>query len=137
MDEHQQMQPPDYHRCLDTVFASPTACRELLERLAKTQEYDLRSKWSPWLGQEPPPHGPEVKRRVPAEVQLLMVEAQLAAERASHERLWRELYDLLGVPPMQESNAELVVHIQMLLDRLNNRIAELEHAIASTTDPEA
>lgn len=137
MDEHQQMRPPDYHRCLDTVFASPTACRELLERLAKTREHDLRSTWSPWLGQEPPPHGPEVKRRVPAEVQLLMVEAQLAAERASHERLWHELYDLLGVPPMQESKAELVVHIRMLLERVNNRIAELEEAIASKTDPEA
>ncbi|WP_413769011.1 hypothetical protein [Rhodococcus pyridinivorans] len=122
---------------LDTVFASPTACRELIERLAKTTEVDLRSKWSPWKGQEPPPHGPEVRRRVPAEVQLLMVEAQLAAERASDERLWRKLYDLLGVPPMQESNAELVVQIRMLLDRLNNRIAELEEAIAATTDPEA
>ncbi|UTM40115.1 hypothetical protein MX572_26060 (plasmid) [Rhodococcus pyridinivorans] len=137
MDKHQQMRPPDYHRCLDTVFTSPTACRELLERLAKTKERDLRWEWSPWLGQEPPPHGPEVKRPVPAEVQLLMVEAQLAAERASHERLWRELYDLLSVPPMQESNAELVVHIRMLLDRVNNRIAELEEAIASETDPEA
>ncbi|SUF08978.1 Uncharacterised protein [Rhodococcus gordoniae] len=136
MDEHLQMQPPDYHRCLDTVFASPTACRELLERLAKTQEYDLQSKWSPWLGQEPPPYGPEAKRRVPAEVQLLMVEAQLAAERASHERLWRELYDLLGVPPMQESNAELVIHIRMLLDRVNKRIAELEEAVAAKDGPD-
>ncbi|MCF8784313.1 hypothetical protein [Rhodococcus ruber] len=137
MPEHKQMQPPDYHRCLETVFASPTACRELLERLARTREIDLRSKWSPWQGQEPPPHGPEVKRQVPAEVQLLMVEAKLAGERASFRRLWRELYDLVGVSPMQESNAELVVHIRILLDRLHSRIAELEQAVASKTDPDA
>lgn len=137
MPEHKQMQPPDYHRCLETVFASPTACRELLERLARTREIDLRSKWSPWQGQEPPPHGPEVKRQVPAEVQLLMVEAKLAGERASFRRLWRELYDLVGVFPMQESNAELVVHIRILLDRLHSRIAELEQAVASKTDPDA
>jgi len=137
MDEHQQMQPPDYHRCLDTVFASPTACRELLERLAKTQEHDLRSKWSPWLGQEPPPHGPEVKRQVPAEVQLLMAEAALASQRAVHQRIWRELYDRLGVREMEKSNYELVLHIRGTLDRLNSRIAELEQAIVSETDPEA
>ncbi|MCX5044045.1 hypothetical protein OG921_12785 [Aldersonia sp. NBC_00410] len=137
MTEHKQMQPPDYHRCLDTVFASPTACRELLERLAKTGEVDLRSKWSPWQGQEPPPHGYEVKRQVPAGVQLLMVEAKLAGERASFNRLWRELYDLMGVAPMQESNAELIVNIGGTLDRLRCRIAELEEAVAAKDDPDA
>ncbi|ETT28372.1 hypothetical protein RAJCM14343_1691 [Rhodococcus aetherivorans] len=137
MPEHKQMQPPDYHRCLETVFASPTACRELLERLARTREIDLRSKWSPWRGQEPPPHGPEVKRQVPAEVQLLMVEAKLAGERASFRRLWRELYDLMGVPPMQESNVELIVHIRSTLDRLKSRVRELEEAVAAKDDPDA
>ncbi|NLE79098.1 MAG: hypothetical protein GX610_05850 [Rhodococcus sp.] len=135
MTDHTQMRPPDYHRCLDTVFASPTACRELLERLARTREVDLRQKWSPWRDQQPPPHGYEVTRQIPADVQLLMTEAQLAADRATFTRLWRELYDLLGVPPAQESNAELVVHIRTTLDRLTRRVAELEAAAADTTDP--
>ena len=136
MSEHQQMRPPDCHRCLDTVFASPVACRELLERLATTTEVNIRSKWSPWRGQEPPPHGPEVKRQVPAEVQLLMVEAQLASERASFNRLWRELYDRMGVAPMEMSNAELIVDIGMRMDRVNSRIAQLERTAPPHTDPD-
>lgn len=136
MSEHQQMRPPDYHRCLDTVFASPVACRELLERLATTTEVNIRSTWSPWRGQEPPPHGPEVKRQVPAEVQLLMVEAQLASERASFNRLWRELYDRMGVAPMEMSNAELIVDIGMRMDRVNSRIAQLERTAPPHTDPD-
>lgn len=136
MSEHQQMRPPDYHRCLDTVFASPVACRELLERLATTTEVNIRSKWSPWRGQEPPPHGPDVKRQVPAEVQLLMVEAQLASERASFNRLWRELYDRMGVAPMEMSNAELIVDIGMRMDRVNSRIAQLERTAPPHTDPD-
>ncbi|EOM76777.1 hypothetical protein Rrhod_1897 [Rhodococcus rhodnii LMG 5362] len=37
MSEHKQMQPPDYHRCLDTVFGSPSpaACREMHESNAE------------------------------------------------------------------------------------------------------
>jgi hypothetical protein len=131
-----QMQPPDYHRFLDTVFASPTACRELLERLAKTRERDLRREWSPWLGQEPPPYGYEVKRQVPAEVQLLMAEAVLASQRAGHQRIWRKLYDLLGIREMEKSNYELVLHIRATLDHLNNRITELEQAVAAKGGPD-
>ncbi|MGW4482119.1 hypothetical protein [Rhodococcus triatomae] len=64
--------------------------------------------------------------QVPPEVRLMMAEAALAGERAAEQRLWRELYDMMGVPPMQESNAELIFGIRMTLDRLRNRIAELE-----------
>ncbi len=55
MSEHKQMQPPpDYHRCLETVFSSPAACREILERLSKMTEAEVQSRWSPWVDQEPP-----------------------------------------------------------------------------------
>ncbi|UZF48500.1 hypothetical protein [Rhodococcus rhodochrous] len=137
MDEHQQMQPPADHSCLDTVFASPRACRQLIERLARTKERDLRVHWSPCPGQESPPYGYEVKRQVPAEVQLLKAETQLDTQRVIFNRLWRELYDLLGVREMETSNYELILYVRGTLDRLNSRIAELEQAIVSETDPEA
>lgn len=130
MSEHKQLQPPDYHRCMDTVFRSPTACRELLHRLANTTEADLRANWSPWKDQDPPPHGPKVKAQVRPEVQLMMTEAELAGERAMHRRLWGELHDLMGIPPMQESPAELIFSIRTRLERLGKRIVELEGTVA-------
>lgn len=131
MSEHKQLQPPDYHRCMDTVFRSPIACRELLHKLATTTEADLRSKWSPWKDQDPPPYGPKVKDQVPAEVRLLMAEAELAGERAVQRRLWGELHELMGTcGPIGTSTAELVFGIRMTLDRLNTRIAELEGTAA-------
>lgn len=127
MSEHKQLQPPDYHRCMDTVFRSPTACRELLHKLAKTSEADLRSKWSPWKDQDPPPYGPKVKDKVPAGVRLMMVEAELAGERGMQHRLWGELHELMGTcGPIGTSTAELIIGIRMTLNRLNARIAELE-----------
>jgi hypothetical protein len=133
MSEHKQLQPPDYHRCMDTVFRSPTACRELLHRLANTTESDLRAKWSPWKDQDPPPYGPKAKDQIPAEVRLLMAEAALAGERAGDQLLWRELYDLMGIPPMQESPAELIFWIRTRIERLEKRIAELEGTAADGT----
>ncbi len=134
MSEHKQLQPPDYHRCMETVFRSPTACRELLRRLSKMTETDLRSKWSPWKDQDPPPYGPKVKDQVPAEVRLLMAEAALAGESAMHRRLWGELHELMGTcGPIGTSTAELIVDIRMTLDRLRNRIAELEGTAADGT----
>ncbi|WP_161987386.1 hypothetical protein [Prescottella subtropica] len=38
----------------------------------------------------------------------------------------RELYDASGIPSIQESNAGLIVHIRMTIDRLRSRIAELQ-----------
>lgn len=130
MSEHRQLQPPDYHRCLDTVFSSPSACRELLLRLAQTTDADLRARWAPWRDQDSPPYGPKVKTQVRPEVQLMMAEATLAGERAAEERLWRELYDLMGIPPMQESNAELVFWIRTRIERLEKRVGELEQPAA-------
>lgn len=49
MSEHRQMQPPDYHRCLEIVFSSPAASREILERLSKMTEAEVQSRWSPWV----------------------------------------------------------------------------------------
>lgn len=126
MSDHKQMQPPDYHRCMDTVFSSPVACREFLHRLAAMTDVDVQSKWSPWKDQDPPPYGPQVKKLVPAEVQLVMAEAALAGERASQRRIWRELYDIMGIHPMQESNIELIFGIERTINRLKERIAELE-----------
>ncbi|MDZ7917432.1 MAG: hypothetical protein U5O16_37350 [Rhodococcus sp. (in: high G+C Gram-positive bacteria)] len=130
MSEHKQMVPPDYHRCLETVFSSPAACRELLERLAKTTDVEVQSQWSPWRGQQPPPYGPDVKKQVPAEVQLLMLESTYAGYRASQQRLWRELYDVMGIRPMQESTVELIWSVRVTIDRLENRIEQLERAEA-------
>lgn len=126
MSEHQQMVPPDYHRCLETVFSSPAACRELLERLAQTTDVEVQSQWSPWRGQQPPPYGPDVKKQVPAEVQLLMLESTYAGYRASQQWLWRELYDVMGIRPMQESTVELIGSVRMIIGRLKNRIEQLE-----------
>nr|ARX60060.1 hypothetical protein pVAPN1572_0243 [Prescottella equi] len=126
MSEHKQLQPPEYHRCMDTVFNSPAACREFLHRLAAMTDAEIQSKWSPWKDQDPPPYGPDVKKQVSAEVQLVMAEAALAGERASNRRIWRELYDVMGIHPMQESNIELIFGIGRTIDRLKRQIAELE-----------
>ncbi|MFZ2175459.1 MAG: hypothetical protein WAW17_15785, partial [Rhodococcus sp. (in: high G+C Gram-positive bacteria)] len=103
MLEHKQMQPPDYHRCLEQVLSSPVACRTLLERLSKMTEAEARSEWSPWWGQEPPPHGPEVKQQVPADVQLVTLQATFDAHRKSNMQLWQRLYDVMGTPRMEKS----------------------------------
>ena len=131
MSEHKQMVPPDYHRCLETVFSSPVACRELLERLAKATDVEVQSQWSSRRGQQPPPYGPDVRKQVRAEVQLLMLESTYACYRASERRLWRELYDVIGIRPMQESTVELIGSVRMTINRLKNRIEQLERAEAA------
>jgi hypothetical protein len=138
MSEHKQMQPPDFHRCMETVFRSPTACRELLLRLVKMTDAEIQSTWSPWKDQDPPPYGPVVKKKVPAEVQLVMAEATLAGERAMQRKLWGELHELMGsLGPIGTSTAELIVDIRITLDRLKNRIAQLEGTTSRHCTPEA
>lgn len=126
MSDHIQLQPPDYHRCLDTVFASPTACRALLQRLADMTEHDIHSRWSPWQGQEPPPHGPEVADQIPAEVRLAMVQAELDSYREIVNFQHRELAAVMDVPPMQLSYVELIVGVRGILADQRRRIVELE-----------
>ncbi|WP_137724151.1 hypothetical protein [Prescottella subtropica] len=130
MPEHAQMQPPDYHRCLETVFASPAGCRELLERLSAMTDAEIESRWSPWKDQEPPPYGPQVKRQVPVEVQLAMLQVAYDDYRestmTSTMMLWRRLSDIMGIPVMQESLTELVWSVGRRIERLEGRIAELE-----------
>ncbi|WP_415394329.1 hypothetical protein ACMTN4_00735 (plasmid) [Rhodococcus globerulus] len=67
-----------------------------------------------------------MKKQVPVEVQLLMLESTYAGYRASQQRLWRELYDVMGIRPMQESTVELIGSVCMIIGRLKNRIEQLE-----------
>ncbi|WP_169846760.1 hypothetical protein [Rhodococcus marinonascens] len=123
---------------METVFGSPTACRELLERLAKMTDAEVQSKWSPWKDQDPPPYGPEVKKQVPAEVQLVMAEATLSGERAMQRKLWGELHDLMDSGgPIGTSTAELIVGIRVTLDHLKKRIAQFEGTASHNGNPGA
>lgn len=135
MSEHKQMQPPDYHRCLETVFSSPAACREILERLSKMTEAKVQSRWSPWVDQEPPPFGSHVKDQVPAEVQLAALQVTYDSHRKSTMALWRQLSDIMGIPVMQESLVELIWSVRMTIERLNNRIEMLENAATQSGKP--
>jgi hypothetical protein len=126
MSEHKQMVPPDYHRCLDAILSSPAACRTVLETLAKMTEEQARSKWSPWHGQEPPPCGPDVRQKVPAEVQLVALQAAYDSHRKSTMALWRQLSDIMDIPVMQESLVELIWSVRMTIERLKSRIDDLE-----------
>lgn len=139
MSEHKQMQPPDYHRCLETVLSSPGACREFLERLSTITETDLQPRWSPWPGQEPPPYGPDVKKQVPAEIALAMLQATYDDYRKSTMALWRQLFDIMDIPVMQESLAELIGSVRMRIQRLEGRIQMLESTAAGAipSNPEA
>lgn len=127
MPEHKQMQPPDYHRCLEQVLSSPVACRSFLERLSRMTEAEARSEWSSWWGyEELPPHGPEVKKHVPAEVQLMALHATFDTYRKSEMQLWQRLYDVMGTPLMEKSVVELIESVRGTIARLMSRIAELE-----------
>ena len=130
MPEHQQMQPPDYHRCFDQVLSSPEACRTLLEQLSEMTEAQARSEWSPWRGQQPPPYGPDVAERVPAEVRLMALQATYDAHCEADMRMWRRLYDVMDTPIMEKSNVELIESVRMTIERLKNRIVELETGAA-------
>ena len=130
MPEHKQMQPPNYHRCLETVFSSPNACRELLDRLSSMTEAEVLSGWSPWRGQQSPLYGPGVKVLVPAEVQLVALQATYDSYRKSTMELWRKLSDIMDIPIMQNSLVELIWSVRMRVERLNSRIEILESASA-------
>ncbi|MEV0075814.1 hypothetical protein AB0H58_05310 [Nocardia neocaledoniensis] len=131
MSEHVQLQPPDYHRCLDTVFSSPAACRELLRRLMEMTEDDVRSRWSPWKGQEPPPYGERVGDQISAEVRRAMVQAEYDSCRELLDFQERELAAVVGVPVLQMSYVELIWSVRGTIRDLRHRIAELE---AGTTE---
>ncbi|MEU1981849.1 hypothetical protein [Nocardia sp. NPDC019395] len=128
MDDHPQIQPPDYHRCLDKVLASPEACHELLRTLSQMTDARARSPWSPWKGEEPPPHGAQVAEIVPAQVRLDALQATYDSYLESEQHVWRRLYDVMGVPPMQQSAVELIENVRRTIQRLNHRIAELEES---------
>lgn len=129
MSDHIQLQPPDYHRCLDTVFASPTACRALLQRLSDMTEHEIHSRWSPWKGQEPP-HGPRVADRIPAEVRQAMLQAEYDSCRELLDFQQRELADVVGIPPAQLSYVELIAGLRRTLTDQRDRIIELEAALS-------
>ncbi|MEV0059995.1 hypothetical protein [Nocardia sp. NPDC050718] len=129
MNDHVQMQPPDYHRCLETVFRSPVACHTLLQQLSEMTEDDIRSRWSPWLGQQPPPSGPQVEEQVPAEVRVAMLQAVADRYLALIERQHRELAAVLDIPVMQHSYVELIEAARRILASQRDRIAELEAAV--------
>ena len=130
MPEHKQMQPPNYHRCLETVFSFPDACRELLDRLSTMTEAEVQSRWSRWRGQQSRPYEPGVKDQIPAEVQLVALQAAYDSFRESTVELWRELSTIMDIPIMQNSLVELISSVRMRIERLNSRIEILESASA-------
>ncbi len=79
-----------------------------------------------WLGQELPPHGPEVKQQVPAEVQVLTLQATFDAHRKSNTQLWQRLYDVMETPMMEKSKVEIIESVRGTIERLRSRITELE-----------
>ncbi|QCB51315.1 hypothetical protein E5720_20610 [Rhodococcus sp. PAMC28707] len=95
-------------------------------------EAEVQSRWSPWRGQESPPYGPGVKDRVPAEVQLVALQANYDSYRESTMELWRDLSDIMDIPVMQESLVELIWCVRMRIERLNSRIEILESAGAQS-----
>lgn len=121
MPEHQQMQPPDYHRCLETILDSPSACHELLKQLSQA-----RSPLARWKEQEPPPYSTQVNEMVPAEVRLAALQATYDSHLEMEQELWRRLYDVMGIPPMQYSSVELIECVRQTIEQLHTRIAQLE-----------
>ncbi|MDI9918180.1 hypothetical protein [Rhodococcus sp. IEGM 1379] len=67
-----------------------------------------------------------MKDRVPAEVQLVALQATYDSYRKSTMDLWRELSDIMDIPIMQESLVELIWSVRMRIERLNSRIEILE-----------
>ncbi|MET8651357.1 hypothetical protein [Nocardia aurea] len=126
MAEHRQMQPPHYHRCRDTILGSPAACHDLLTQLSAMTTAEANSPWSPWKGDEPPPYGHQVNEIVPAEVRLVALQVAYESLRESNQQMWQRLYDVMGVPPMQQSAFELVENVRRTVEQLNRRIAELD-----------
>ncbi|MGW5453139.1 hypothetical protein [Nocardia sp. NPDC003979] len=121
MPEHQQMQPPDYHRCIETVLDSPSACHQLLKQLSQAH-----SPLARWKGQKPTPYGTEVDELVPAEVRLAALQATYDSHLEMEQQLWRRLYDVMGIPPMQYSAVELIECVRQTIEQLHTRIAQLE-----------
>jgi len=97
------------------VFASPLACRELLQRLSEMTEHDINARWSAWKGQEPPPHGPRVGEQIPIEVQLAMLQADCDSYRQIVNIQVRELAAVVEVHPMQLSYVELIASVRRSL----------------------
>ncbi|MEV6064007.1 hypothetical protein [Nocardia asteroides] len=89
-------------------------------------EHDIHSQWSPWQGQEPPPHGLEVADRIPAAVRLAMAQAELDSLREVVDFQQRELAAVMDVPPMQLSYVELIAGVRRILADQRRRIVELQ-----------
>jgi hypothetical protein len=71
-----------------------------------------------------------VKVLVPAEVQLVALQATYDSYRKSTMELWRKLSDIMDIPIMQNSLVELIWSVRMRVERLNSRIEILESASA-------
>ncbi|MFD9547989.1 hypothetical protein ACFWBG_11445 [Nocardia salmonicida] len=63
---------------------------------------------------------------VPAEVRLVALQVAYDSYREGDQEIWQRLYDVMDIPPMQQSPVELIENIRRTIERLNTRIAELE-----------
>ncbi len=89
-------------------------------------EHDIHSRWSPWKGQQPPPHGSQVGEQIPVDVQLAMLQADFDSCREILDLQVRDLAAVVGVHPMQMSYVELIASVRRILEDQRNRILELE-----------
>ncbi|MEU4417917.1 hypothetical protein [Nocardia salmonicida] len=89
-------------------------------------EHDIHSRWSPWLGQVPPPHGSRVAEQIPIAVRLAMLQADYDSCREILDLNVRDLAAVVGVHPMQMSYVELIASVRRILEDQRNRILELE-----------
>ncbi|MFD3746508.1 hypothetical protein [Nocardia sp. NPDC058633] len=89
-------------------------------------EHDIHSQWSPWTGQEPPPHGSRVGEQIPIEVQLAMLQADYNSCREILNLNVRDLAAVVGVHPMQMSYVELIASVRSTIEDQRNRILDLE-----------
>ncbi|MGX1879610.1 hypothetical protein ACWIHP_33635 [Nocardia fluminea] len=89
-------------------------------------EHDTHSRWSPWLGQVPPPHGSRVAEQIPIAVRLAMLQADYDSCREILDLNVRDLAAVVGVHPMQMSYVELIASVRRILEDQRNRILELE-----------
>ncbi|UGT61814.1 hypothetical protein [Nocardia asteroides] len=89
-------------------------------------EDEISYRWSPWRGQQPPPHGPQVQEQVPAEVRLAMADALLSDYQDLIARQRSDLAGVLKIPVGQYSFVELIEAVRQILARQRDRITELE-----------
>ncbi|MEV6655434.1 hypothetical protein [Nocardia fluminea] len=89
-------------------------------------EHDIHSRWSPWLGQVPSPHGSRVAEQIPIAVRLAMLQADYDSSREILDLNVRDLAAVVGVHPMQMSYVELIASVRRISEDQRNWILELE-----------